>query len=185
MEGSRGSLFLPELGARCSLERFQQKSCLCAQLGLSGDSKGGSALDVNFLPHCTVRVGGEQENGQDLISKGNRNACHLKEEVSLGERKEPWTRSPEAWVPVQASLEPLSQSPCLLGTQVSICRRIGLYMVFFRIPSFIYSFTTSIHSASSVPGTVQTLGTGTQIKLVSTIRSSQFAKSKGWVIRPP
>lgn len=69
MEGSRGSLFLPELGARGSSERFQQKSCLCAQLGLSGDSKGGSVLDVNFLPHCTVTMGGEQENGQDLISK--------------------------------------------------------------------------------------------------------------------
>lgn len=98
-EGSRGSLFLLEPGARCFSEDFLQKSCLCSQPCLSGDSKEGSALDMTFLPHHSVRVGGGQENGQDLISKWNWNVCHWKDEVGLGERNKHWMRIPEAWVP--------------------------------------------------------------------------------------
>jgi len=42
-------------GTRCSSGHFQQKPCLCAQLGLSEDSKGRAASGANFLPHRTVR----------------------------------------------------------------------------------------------------------------------------------
>lgn len=122
----------PDKVGGCSWELSLQKSCPC----LSGDSKGRPGWHMTSLPHPTVGLGEGWGHCQDLVSKWDCYACHLKEEVGLGERNEHWTRSLEVWSQLcTASLEALSQAPHLLGTQFWISTRSGLDTGLLRAPS--------------------------------------------------